>query len=71
MLIGAVPIVTRAQSAANWRNTHTLTVMDRTHSLTHSNTITTTRCEAPAQLLRVSACWVFSCFRNPPNSDMD
>ena len=24
-----------------------------------------------AQLLFFSACWVFSCFRNPPNSDMD
>ena len=29
-LIDAVPMVTMAQSAANWRNTHT----DRTHSLT-------------------------------------
>ena len=28
-------------------------------------------CEAPAQLLLFSTCWVFSCFRNPPNSDMD
>ena len=32
-LIGAVLTVTVAQSAANWRNTHTL--VDRTHSLTH------------------------------------
>ena len=28
-------------------------------------------CEAPDQLLLFSACWVFSCFRNPPNSDME
>ena len=32
-LIGAIPMVIMAQSAANWRNTHTH--MDRTHSLTH------------------------------------
>ena len=32
-LIGAIPMVIMAQSAANWRNTHTRT--DRTHSLTH------------------------------------
>ena len=32
-LIGAIPMVTRAQSAANWRSTHT--DMDRTHPLTH------------------------------------
>ena len=32
-LIGAVPIITMAQSAANWRNTHT--DVDRTHSLSH------------------------------------
>ena len=32
-LIGAVPMVTMTQSAANWRNTHTH--VDRTHSLTH------------------------------------
>ena len=31
--IVAIPMVTMAQSAANWRNTHTH--MDRTHSLTH------------------------------------
>ena len=60
-----------AQSATNWRNTHT--PMDRTHSLTHFyiNTVTTTCCEAPDELLFLSACWVFSCFRKPPNSDMD
>ena len=62
-------MVTMAQSPTNWRNTHT----DCTHSLTHftSNTVTTTGCEAPAQLLLFSACWVFSCLHNPPNSDMD
>ena len=32
-LIGAIPMVTVAESAVNWRNTHTH--MDRTHSLTH------------------------------------
>ena len=47
---------TMVQSEANWRNTHT--PVDRTHSLTtqlhqHSyiNTVTTTLCEAPAELL--------------------
>ena len=35
------------------------------------NTVATTWCEAPAQLLIVSACWVFLCFRNLTNSDMD
>ena len=43
------------------------------HAFTHTlyiSTVTTTWCEAPAQLLCVSACWVFSRFRNPPNSDM-
>ena len=64
-------MVTMAQSAVNWCNTHTR--MDRTHSLTRFciNTVTTMWCEAPAQLLFFSACWVFSCFCNPPNSDMD
>ena len=42
-----------------------------THTLNYINTVTTTWCEALAQLLFVSACWVFSCVRNPPNSDMD
>ena len=60
---------------ANWRNTHTY--VDRTHSLKvhtlYIDTVTTLTvwCEAPAQLLFFSACWVFLCFRNPPNSDMD
>ena len=35
------------------------------------NTVTTTRCKAPAQLLFFNACWVCSCFRNARNSDMD
>ena len=46
-------MVTVAQSAVNWRNTHTQ--VDRTHSLTHLqyiNTFTTTLCEATAQLLQ-------------------
>ena len=44
------------------------------HAFTHIlyiNTVTTTWCVAPAQLLFFSACWVFLCFRNPPNFDMD
>ena len=43
------------------------------HAFTHSyiNTVTTMWCEAPAQLLLFSECWLFLCFRNPPNSDMD
>ena len=47
-------MATMAQSAANWRNTHTH--MDRTHLFTHTlyiNTVTNTWCEAPAQLLFV------------------
>ena len=35
------------------------------------NTVTTTWCEVPVQLLFFNACWVFSCFHNPPNTDMD
>ena len=30
-----------------------------THTLNHINTVTTRLCEAPAQLLFVTACWVF------------
>ena len=67
-------MVTMAQSAANWHNTHAH--MDRMHSLTHYTSTQLlpprgTRCETPAQLLFFSACWVFACFCNPPNSDMD
>ena len=51
--------------------TGTLTWIARIHSHTYINTATTTWCEAPAQLLFFSACWVFLCFRNPPNSDVD
>ena len=50
--------------------TRTLTWIARIHSRTYINTVTTAWCEAPAQLLVFSACWVFSCFRNPANSDM-
>ena len=39
-LIGAVPMVTMAQSATNWRKT-TLTWMTRIHSHTYINTVTT------------------------------
>ena len=68
MLIGAIPLVTMAQSTVNWCNMHTH--MDCIHTF-YINTVTPTWCEAPAQLLFFSACWVFSCFCNPPNSDMD
>ena len=47
--------------------------MDRTafnHTL-YINTVSTTWCEAPAQLFSSRACWLVSCFRNPPSSDMD
>ena len=41
--------LTKAQSGVNWRNTHTH--MDRTRLRSHTyNTVTTTWCEAPAQL---------------------
>ena len=50
-----------AQSAENWRNMHT-----HMHSHAYINTVTTTWCEAPGQLLVFSARWVFSCFSNPP-----
>ena len=67
------PMVTVAQSAANWRNTHTH--MDRTHSLTHfaSTQLQPRGAKLPLSylLLLFSACWVYSCFRNPPDSDMD
>ena len=54
-------------SAADWRNTHTH--VNRAHSLTYL--VTTTLCEVLAQLLFFCACWVYLCFRNPPNSDRD
>ena len=45
-------MVTMAQTAANWLNTHTH--LHRTHSRSHTyiNTVTTLLCEAPAQLLQ-------------------
>ena len=49
---------------------HTLTWIAHIQSHTYINTRITC-CEAPAQLLFFRACWVFSCFRNAPNSDMD
>ena len=51
--------------------TRTLTWIARIQSHTYINIATTTLCEAPAQLLLFSACWVFSAFCNLPNSDMD
>ena len=68
--LGTIPVVTMAQSAANWRNKHTGSHAF-THTLTSTQLVTTKWCEAPAQLLVFSACWVFSRVRNPPNSDMD
>ena len=44
------------------------------HAFTHTlytNTVTTTWCKAPTQLLFFSACWVFLSFHHPPNSDID
>ena len=38
------------------------------HAFTHTLILTQF---APAQLLFFSACWVVSCFHNPPNHDMD
>ena len=69
-LIGVIPMVTMAESLRTG-TTYTLTWIACIHSHTYFNTVTTTWCKAPAQLLFFSACWVFSCFRNPPNSDMD
>ena len=58
--IDAIPMVTMAPSAANWRNTHTQS--NGSHTFTHIlyiNTVTTTWCEATAQLLFFNTCWVF------------
>ena len=41
------------------------------HSHTYINIVTTRWCGAPAQLLFFSACWIFLCFRNPLNLNMD
>ena len=49
-LIGTVPMVTMAQSIANWCNT--LMWIACIHSHTYINNVTTTLCEAPAQLLQ-------------------
>ena len=70
-LIGVVAMVTMVQSAANWRNTHTHT--GRTHLLTHFTSTQLQPRDAKRQLSYnlFSACWVFSCFRNPPNSEME
>ena len=49
--MGTVPVVTMAQSDANWRNTpHSRGSHAFTHTLT-STAVTTTLCEAPAQLV--------------------
>ena len=58
-------MVTMAESAENWHNMHTH--MDRMHSLTrlHQHSY-----DSSATVVTVSACWGFSCSRNPPNSDM-
>ena len=46
--------------------TLTLTWIARIHSHTYIMW-----CEAPAQLFLLSDSWVFLCFCNPPNSDME
>ena len=51
-LIGAVPMVTVAQSTANWCNMHTRAWIAHIRSHTYINTATTTLCRAPAQLLQ-------------------
>ena len=58
--IGAIPMVTWLK-APQTGAIRTLTWIARIHSHTYINTVTTTWCEAPVQLLFVSACWVFSC----------
>ena len=73
-LIGAISMVTMTESAAKWRNTHIY--MDRTiHSHTlhqHSHNHVVRSSISAVILLFFSACWVLSCFYNPPNSlDMD
>ena len=60
-------MVTMAQSAMNWRNTHTY--MDHTHSLMHLHQHSYNHVVRSAIIF--SARWVFSCFCNLPNSDMD
>ena len=64
-------MVTVAQSAVNRRNKHTHT--DRTHSLTHYLHHHTYNhvVRSASSAIFVNACWVFLCFRNPPDSDMD
>ena len=62
-------MVTMAQSAANWRNSHSHGSHAFTHIFTSTPVQSPTWCKAPAQLLFKSACWVFSGFRNPPNSN--
>ena len=39
--MGAIPMVIMPQSAANWRNAHIK--VDRTHSLTHLQQVTSTQ----------------------------
>ena len=71
-LIGAIPGKRSPWlKAPRTGATRTFTWIARIHSHTNVNTVTTMWCEAPAQLFVFSACWVFSCFSNPPNSDMD
>ena len=66
-------MVTMAQSANGWNNFKAPhgCALNKSHAFTH--TLTSTQFQprgAERQLSYFSACWVFSCFRNPPNSDM-
>ena len=67
-------MATMAQSVCNTRNTrNTHTYVDRTHSLTLTSTQLKRDHVVPKRLLIyyfLSACWVFSRFRHPTNSDM-
>ena len=61
-------MVAMAQSAANWRNTHTH-VDARFLSHTYMNTVTTTLWEAPAQLLdNFKSICVCVCVKVPENT---
>ena len=58
-------MVTMAQSAANWRHSH------GSHAFTHARTARQLQPHARGAKHQLSACWGFSCCRNPPNSGMD
>ena len=55
-LIGTIPMVTMAQSTANWRNTHTH--IDCMHSLKHLHQHVV---RSASSAIIFCACWVFLC----------